>query len=244
MKNFPIVLAVAFVGLFFTSCDKETISPTVTPSSNITTVEKDITGFSKLAAANEFEVFITFSYTEESVEVEANENLHDLIIIEKSGETLELKMKPNTTINGNETIKVHIVTQEINDFSLAGEVNVKMENELISNDLAIDLAGESKIIGPLDVNDLTVRMASEAELNVSGQAKNVELKIAGDAKVKDYDFVCQKLDAELAGESEVFLTVMETINVSAAGESVLHFKGTGEITSQTTAGEARVIKED
>ena len=28
-------------------------------------------------------------------------------------------MKPNTTIDGDETIKVHIVTQEINDFKLA-----------------------------------------------------------------------------------------------------------------------------
>lgn len=244
MKNFPIVLVLACLVMVMTACEKETISPAIQPSEKITTEEKDITGFNKLVAANEFEVFITFSYTEEKVEVEANENLQDLIIIEKSGKTLELKMKPNTTIKGDETIKIHIVTQEIIDFKLAGEVEVTMSNELITNDVVIELAGESRIMGPVDVNGMTARMAGEAALNLSGQAKTVNLTTAGDAKVKDYDFVCQKLEAELAGESEVFLTVTETIDVSAAGESVLHFKGTGEITNQTTTGEAKVIKED
>jgi len=40
------------------------------------------------------------------------------------------------------------------------------------------------------------------------------------------------------------LTVMGTINVTAAGDSILHFKGTGEITNQFTSGGAQVIKED
>lgn len=244
MKNFPIVLVVIGFAMMMTSCDKETITPAITPSSQITTVEKDITNFNKLVAANEFEVFLTFSDTKESIEIEANENLQDLIIIEKSGQTLELKMKPNTTINGNETIKIHITTKEIIDFKLAGEVEVNLMNDLATNDLEIELAGESQIEGQVIIRHLVAKMAGESVLNLTGQVATFDLNSAGDAIIKDYDLICQKLDAKLAGETEVFLTVTETIDVNAAGESVLHFKGTGEITNQFTAGEAKVIKED
>ena len=63
------------------------------------------------------------------------------------------------------------------------------------------------------------------------------LKIAGDGQVKDYDLICDKLEVELAGDSEVFLTVNGTISVTADGDSALHFKGTGEIENQFQTGE-------
>ncbi len=242
MKNFPIVLVIVCLAMMMTSCDKETIR--ITPSAQITTVDKDITNFNKLEVANEFQVFLTFSETKESIQVEANENLQDLIIIEKSGQTLEIKMKPNTNIKGNETIKIYITTKEIIDFKLAGEVEVSLMNDLVTNDLTIEMAGESEMKGQVAINNLITKMAGEAELDLKGQVANFDLKSAGDALIKDYDLVCEKLDAELAGETEVFLTVNQTIEVSAAGESVLHLKGDGEITNQFTVGEAKVIKED
>ena len=244
MKNLPIVLVVACLALMMTSCDKEGITPAITPSTQITTVEKDITNFNKLEAANEFEIFLTFSDREERLAVEANENLQDLIIIEKSGQTLEIRMKPNTTISGDETMKIHITTKEIIDFKLAGEVEVNFVNDLTTNEVGIELAGESQIIGPVAINNLVAKMAGEAELNLSGHIATFDLKSAGDAIIKDYDLVCEKLAAKLAGETEVFLTVNQTIDVNAAGESVLHFKGAGEIMNQSTADEARIIKED
>jgi len=106
MKNFPIVLVVAVFAMCLTSCQKETI----TPSTAITTVEKNITDFNALEVAGDFEVFITSGAATESVQVEANENLQEHITIEKSGKTLEIKMKGNININGNETTKVYIRT--------------------------------------------------------------------------------------------------------------------------------------
>ena len=240
MKNFPIVLVLAAFVLFITACQKETI----TPSTEITTVEKNITDFNALEVAGDFEVFITAGSATESVRVEANENLQEFITIETDGNTLEIKMKGNININGNETTKVYLSTKEIIDYKVAGDAVIQLENELVANKVNIDLAGDGKINGMVDIQEITATIAGDAQLNLSGQVEAFNLKVAGDGRVKDYDLVCQKLDVELAGESEVFLTVIETINVTAAGESILHFKGAGEISNQFTSGEARVIKED
>ncbi len=240
MKNFPIVLVLVAFVMFMTSCQKETISP----SANITTVEKNITDFNALEVAGDFEVFITSSATTESVKVEANENLQEFITIEKAGNTLKIKMKGNINIDGKETTKVYISTQEIINYKVAGDAVIQLENELVTERINVELAGDSKMIGMIDVQEITAIIAGDAELSLSGQVDNFGLKIAGDGQVRDYDLVCDKLDVELVGDSEVFLTVMGTINVTAAEDSVLHFKGTGEITNQFTSGGAQVIKED
>lgn len=240
MKNFPIVLVVAVCALFLTACQKETI----TPSTAITTVEKNITDFNALEVAGDFEVFITSGAATESVKVEANENLQEHITIEKSGNTLAIKMKGNININGNETTKVYISTKEIIDYKVAGDAIIQLENELVANKINLELAGDGQIIGMVDVQEITATIAGDSELNFSGQVDNFALKIAGDGQVRDYDLVCDKLEVDLAGDSEVFVTVMGTISVTAAGDSVLHFKGTGEVTNQFTTGDAKVIKED
>lgn len=240
MKNFPIVLVLAAFVLLMTACQKETI----TPSTAITTVEKNITDFNALEVAGDFEVFIIAGSATESIRVEANENLQEFITIEKDGNTLEIKMKSNININGNETTKVYISTDEIIDYKVAGDAVVQLENELVANKVNIDLAGDGKVIGMVDIQEITATIAGDAQLNLSGEVELFDLKIAGDGQVKDYDLVCIQLDAELTGDSEVFVTVIETINVTAAGESILHFKGTGEIRNQFTSGEAKVIKED
>ena len=130
MKNFPIVLVLACLVMVMTSCEKDPILTTIEPSEKITTVEKDLNNFNAIEVAGDFEVLLTFSATEESVEVEANENLQDLIIIEKSGKTLEIRLKNNTNIKGNETTKIHITTQEIIDFKVAGDATIELTNTL------------------------------------------------------------------------------------------------------------------
>ena len=134
--------------------------------------------------------------------------------------------------------KATILSGASNDTHLKANLKIKV------NDIQ-EIIGEDKPDeGQISIPDkLRVSYFSQNVGEMKGLTA-LEVVLSGDAKVKDYDFVCQKLEAELAGESEIFLTVTETIDVSAAGESVLHFKGTGEITNQTTTGEAKVVKED
>lgn len=240
MKNFPIVLIVAVCMMFLTACQKETI----TVSSTITTLQKDITDFDALEVAGDFEVFITSGAPTEGVTVEANENLHEFIIIEKNGNTLKIRTKDNLNIKGDEVAKVYIQTSEIVDYKVAGDAVVQFENELVTNKINIELAGDGQMKGAIDIQEITATVAGDGQLNFSGKVGDFILKIAGDGQVKDYDLVCDKLEAELAGDSEVFITVNGTISVTAAGDSVLHFKGTGEIENQYTTGDAKVIKED
>ena len=70
----------------------------VTPSGEITTVNHSVGGFSELDISDAFNVYVTFSENEESVQVEANANLHPYIEVSKNGDRLIVKLNDNNVI--------------------------------------------------------------------------------------------------------------------------------------------------
>lgn len=243
MKNHPIVIILLSVVIILSSCEKEA-QLQISPSSNITTEAKNFSDYNSLNVTNEFEVFLTFSDTEEKIEVEANENLQSLIIVEQKGQTLNIRVQNNTSIKGTETMKVHITTKEIVDYNLTGEAQLTLLNELVTEDVAINLTGESSFAGAIDIQNLETNLTGESELNISGTATNFTAILTGESEVEDYDFIAKKVDINLTGDSKAYLTVTDELSVVAAGESVLHYKGTGSIKEQVLTGEAQVKKED
>jgi len=243
MKNLLIALTLISSLSFFSSCRVNHMD-VITPSSTITVEEMNFSNYNAIDVSNEFQVFVNFSDTEEKIEVEANEDLQDKIVIEKRGKTLEIRLKNNTSINGNHTLNVYITTEMINDFNLSGESKVKIEDHLIAYEVFVQLTGESIFTGDIDADRMDVSTTGESIVNVIGHIDELSISSTGGSTVESYGFVCNDLKVDLTGESKAYLTVMETLNITASGESTLHYKGAGVIESQSLSGAARVRKED
>ena len=78
MKTKSILLVLFAIAVTFTSCKKNEIN--VVPSANVTTVEKSFNNFNAIDVSDIFTVYVTFSETEESVVIEANDNLQPYTI--------------------------------------------------------------------------------------------------------------------------------------------------------------------
>ena len=74
MKKFAFILSMAVLAAASTSCKK------IKGSNNITTEIRAVSTFTQLEVEDAFEVDITYSPTEELVEVEAPDNLHEFIV--------------------------------------------------------------------------------------------------------------------------------------------------------------------
>ena len=111
---------ILLTGLFFliilTSCEKETVNV----SGEVTRVQVNLKGFTGLKVASAFNIFVTFSDTEEEIIVEANEDIQNLVIVEMIDNNLEIKLKKQTNIRGNATMNVYITTKNINYYLATG----------------------------------------------------------------------------------------------------------------------------
>ena len=127
-------------------------------SHKITTETKNITGFDKIEVGEDFEVFIKFSDQAESIKIEANENLHDYIIVKKEGNTLKIDTKSYSTGNYNsrkrgakERLVAYVTTKNLTAIEGDEDVTIELDDKLVANTLNIKLNEDCTLSGVLEV---------------------------------------------------------------------------------------------
>ncbi|WP_339712931.1 head GIN domain-containing protein [uncultured Kriegella sp.] len=240
MKTTTIFLSLIFGSLLFSSCDLDH----VLVSKRITTREFTYSDYSGIKVSNAFNVYVTFSDTEERIEVEANANLHDKIRVQKEGNDLVIEMKKHTLIRGKSTLDVYIKTKNISNFDISGASEVFLENELITQSANIELSGASDFYGALNVSALEIQAKGASNIDLFGNAAHLDASLSGSSELKDYDFIVGAIDLRLSGASEAFLSVTESIDINASGASTFNYKGNATIRDESLSGGSKVRRRD
>lgn len=233
--------ATLFIGLiltlgFLNSCDHDSIRA----SGEVTSLDYSIPEYSELEVSDAFNVYVTFSDTEESIRIEANDNLHDKVVVKREGNSLVVRLKKFTTVRGNATLNAYIVTKNISTFDLRGASRVTLENEWNHSDARVDLSGASNFTGEVAAERLYLDMRGASNLDLFGNATSLNGKLSGSSDIRDYDLTVEHLKIELSGASEAFLSVNETIDIAASGASVLNYKGTATVNNQKLSGSSEI----
>ena len=77
MKTKSVVIGLVILSSLITSCDHESIRA----KGAVTVNELQLSGYTGLEVSHAFEAYVKFSDSEEKIEIEANDNLHDKIIV-------------------------------------------------------------------------------------------------------------------------------------------------------------------
>lgn len=240
MKKNIIIISTLFLGIFFQACINETIKP----SSVITTKEYDFSNFTSLDVSNDFKVYVSFSDDEEKVSIEVNENLLEHVVVELNNSNLEIRLKNNLNIRGNETLNAYVTTSAIADFQASGDAEIYLNNKLISDNTSIKLSGDSRFDGILETTNLDANIKGDSYLKLVGFTDNLDINLSGDSKIERYGFSVKSLKIDLKGDSEGYLTVTESIDIKATGDSKFHYKGDATIVREDLSGDSKLVKED
>lgn len=243
MKTKTLLIMAVGISLFLSSCEK--FGNWVTPSPNVTTESKDITGYDGIEVSHAFNVYVNFSNTTESIEVEANENLHDYIDIERRGDNLVIEIKDRINIRrGDATLNVFITTAYLSEFRASGASDIILYDDLLIEDLYVDLSGSSSFTGFVQLDQITADLSGASDLDLSGSADYMRLTASGSSTLKNYDFVVNWFDADLSGACDAYLTINDRLDIDASGASSLYYKGKGVINSVDLSGASDINRMD
>ena len=94
MKNVTTKTGIVLIGLgmFFTACQNMTF---LIPSRNVITIDRSIGSYEGIEISTAFTVDISFSDTEELIEIEADDNLHQYIEVERVNNVLRIRIEDN-----------------------------------------------------------------------------------------------------------------------------------------------------
>ena len=159
IKRIFIVLA---IGVFTSSCSYETIRV----SDEVSTREYDFDNITALTVATDFKAYVTFSDTEESIRIRANDNLFDKIRIYKEGEELTVKLKNNLNVKGKETLQLYITMAEIRDYRASSDASIYLDNPLNADNVTLELGSDAYFEGDITATDFELRASSDSKANL------------------------------------------------------------------------------
>ena len=229
------IVLILSIGLL-TSCDHDTIRA----SDEVTTLDYSIPDYSKIKVSNAFNVYVTFSETEESVRIEANENLHNKIIVKRDGNALIIRLKKLTNVRGNATLNAFITTNNIAEFDMGGASSLTLENPWNVQNGIIELSGASDFTGEVLADRLELDLGGASTTNIFGNVGSMYADLSGSSDIRDFDLSVERLNIEMSGASEAYLSVSQLIDIEASGASELNYKGAAEIGRKELSGASEI----
>ena len=241
-KTKVFLLAILGLGFIITSCEKDDLN--VVPSAKVTTTNFSASNISQLDVSDVFNVYISFSETEESVQVEANENIHHLIEMKQSGNKLIVGLNENTNISGALVLNIFIKTATLTMVKAERTSSIEFENLLETTQLDLEITDAAKVSGSIKVDDLVAKLIGTAKLDISGNSDSFDINAAGASEMTGFDFVTNNLKANLNGSCNISLNINQKLDVSASGTSNVYYKGNGVIEKQNLKDDSKIVKMD
>lgn len=208
-------------------------------SSDTTTKSFDYSGYTQLDVSSDFHVNVTLGQ-EDAITVNANSNLMEYVHIYKEGNTLFLRLKKNTWFKGKMILDVTLSTNMITDYNASSDAIVILDTPLKADTVRISCKGDAVFKGAITANTLLVNAKSDAQIKITGSAKTMNANLKSDSEFKNRDFTVQDLTIILNGDSEAVVTVTNTLDASASGDSELRYAGNPSKVRQSARGDSDI----
>ncbi|WP_435624434.1 GIN domain-containing protein [Flagellimonas sp.] len=128
------------------------------------------------------------------------------------------------------------------DFELTASSDSRAILYLNAKKANMDFSSGAQLDGEVVVDEANVKLSSDSEINVMGAIADLTATLSSDSKIKDYALGVEVLKVTLSSDSEAYLTVSNTIDVTANSDSRFFYKGDAEIIRQNLSSNGQVIK--
>jgi hypothetical protein len=239
MKTLIITTTIVLAGIILNACDSV---KDVVPGNNVITQEYTFSGYENIETESAFTVYVEFSDTEESIVVEANENLFEYIEVSKGSDNLKIGFRENISIKGSATLQAYVKTKNISGYVATGASRFIVEDEIFTEDVTVFLSGASQFMGEIYAENLYAEMSGASSMKISGESASTDVTASGASGIGDFEFSTEYLRVNFSGASIASLTVTDKMDVSASGASIIRYKGGAVINSQNLSGGSQIIE--
>ncbi|UOQ54591.1 head GIN domain-containing protein [Hymenobacter cellulosivorans] len=239
MKNlFCLSLLTLTLGL--TACDCDDVFPDkVTGSGPVVTENRTVANFSRLDLNVDAEVFLTQGPSQ-TVRVEAQQNILDVLQTNVSGEKLSIRYG-RVNVRRHEPVKVFIVTPSLSDVAVSGSGNVVGQSAWRTDNLDLSLSGSGGIeLAVTGTQNLRTDISGSGKVRLAGDARRADVHISGSGAVEGYPLTVQQAEVSLSGSGSTYLTITQALNASISGSGKVYYRGRPSVTAHTS-GSGRVV---
>lgn len=204
-------------------------------SGNVVNETREVSNFHAIEIDYPAEVIIRQG-NQESLEIEAEDNLLPNLKTEVRGGTLEIfyRREGGKHVNPTKTVRITIVVRNLDevDFTSAGELTIE---GLKATNLEVSLSGA----GDLDLKDvrleeLSVNLSGAGNMTASGVADTLDMTISGFGGFRGSDLHSKKAEVSISGAGSATVWVDDDLDASISGAGSVSYYGSPAVTRQVS----------
>lgn len=197
-------------------------------SGNVQSRDYELKGFCsvKLAGVGSLKVDQT---GEESVRIEADDNLFEYLRVELRGSELYLGLEHRVNLRSPYTLKFFVTARDIDAIALSGSGYISTSG-IQGERLQLDLSGSGDLdAGPLAIRqDLSMRISGSGDAEFDTiQADTTEMTISGSGKIRADEIKARQIGYRISGSGDIRVRGIDTESVETrvSGSGDVELKG-------------------
>jgi hypothetical protein len=226
----------------------------------VVTENRPAGNFSGIVSEGTFKVYIIQDSVNE-ITVEAESNLLPYIDTWIKGSTLILKEQDNRCLNNHYPMVITVRTMTIGFVKLSGSGDIYGNNTFATDYLRVELSGSGLIDVAAEASSvetylsgsglirlgiqgdhLISEITGSGEMDLFGNVHKGDLTITGSGNINAYGLSQDICFATITGSGNMFVTVMDLLDVKITGSGSVHYKGNPDVNLNIT-GSGTVIHE-
>jgi hypothetical protein len=202
-------------------------------SGNVVTEAREVSNFRAIEINYPAQVFVKQG-SQESLEIEAEDNLLPHLKTQVRNGTLEIyyKRENGKHVNPTKTVKITVVVKDLAsvDFTSAGELTVE---KLKTDNLDVSLSGAGNLkLDRIQVDGLSVNLSGAGSMSASGVANNLDLNISGFGDFKGADLHEKIARVNISGAGSATVWADEDLMAGISGAGSIDYYGSASVTKQ------------
>jgi hypothetical protein len=196
--------------------------------------------FKGIASHGSFNVYV--SNGEQSVKIEAEENLLPYIETYVDGSTLNIRTKDNSWIRPGRQIKVFVSLPDFESIRSYGSGDITSQSKITnSSDLELRVNGSANIKMDVDAPEINTKTNGSGDIDLKGTTKSFTGEIHGSGNIKALDLQSDYATIKIYGSGNANVFVNSKLDVHVAGSGDVNYKGNAQISSRML-GSGRIKK--
>jgi len=203
---------------------------------------RDLDGFTGVKVSSGIDVYLSQGSSFE-VRVEADENLHEVILTELEGKMLVVKTE-RVNIRKAKSKKVHVILPELTALKISSAGDLVGQTPFNCEDLRVSISSAGDLSLEVEAKRIDLDISSSGDASISGTADefNVDLSSAGDLSA--FDLIAGKVDVDVssAGDARVHATDEISMNASSAGN--IYYRGDARVVHSQSSSAGNISHRD
>jgi hypothetical protein len=223
MKNLITkTIAILFLATLFTACGVDLFNRVNGNRNIITKQRKAENDFTGIKVSTGIDLYINQGNSNK-ITVEADENLHDIIITEVIDGVLKVYSKKS--IWRAKARKVYVTVKKLNSLKATSGSDVYGEDTIKTDEISIYATSGADIRITVDAISVETNSTSGSDIKISGKSKNHASSATSGSSIDAYNLQSENVIAKATSGADINIYASEKLDAKATSGGDIDFKG-------------------